>query len=404
MFGRVLAVSAAAILPALTVVAPASSATVLSGVTVAIGIITSPSEAPISGEKLDLYAWPPDAVLKVMKPGQAVPRKLLATATTNSSGHYELQVPQARLANAAVTTGYVNLEIDSADGISFLTYQASSDPQSGGPSGLATVNLGGRRSSAINCGHYPNGTAYTFQGFQFQRNRAPAWAVVGQGYIIKQRNTRNDTVSFNYTKGSSHSQNSALGIGVSGTGFNAGYTTDGSHMSTASSAEGYAAEHRNTWFRTEFNTGQYRGVCTGLPGTNVHPVKQKNCPRTFGPFNDPVHKCIWMIHSTGWSGGQTTQHPKSAPTTPRSDCRKHEAGDRYDGDHGSAIEWSQGFELGAALNIKGIDGKASFNSTTHTGYDTNAVMLYRFHHTGYLCGTNGTEATAAIIVQRANLP
>jgi hypothetical protein len=165
------------------------------------------------GEKIDLYTWPPDAVLKVMKPGQAVPRKLLATATTNSSGHYELRVPVARLTAAAVTTGYVNLEIDSADGISFFTYQASSNPQSGGPSGLTTVNLGGRRSNGINCGHYPNGTACTFQGFQFQRHRAPAWAVVGQGYIVKQRNTRGDTVSFSYTQGSSHSQDSALGSG-----------------------------------------------------------------------------------------------------------------------------------------------------------------------------------------------
>jgi hypothetical protein len=152
----------------------------------------------------------------------------------------ELQVPQARLANAAVTTGYVNLEIDAADGISFFTYQASSNPQSGEPSGR--------------------------------------------------------------------------------------------------------------------------------------------------------------------SGGQTTQHPNSAPPTPRSNCREHEAGDRYNGDHGSAIEWSHGFDLGAALNAKGVGGKISFNSTAHTGYDTNAVMVYRFHHKGYLCGTNGTEATAAIIAQRANLP
>jgi hypothetical protein len=100
-------------------------------------------------------------------------------------------------------------------------------------------------------------------------------------------------------------------------------------------------------------------------------VKQKNCPKTFGPLQAPVHKCIWMIHSTGWSGGQTTQHPKTAPRTPRADCREHEATDFFDGDHGSAIQWSQGFELGASLGIKGVDGKASFNSTAHTGYDSN---------------------------------
>jgi hypothetical protein len=333
-----------------------------------------------------------------------VPRKLLATATTDSSGRYELQVPVARLAAAAVTTGYVNLEIDSADGIWFLTYRASSNLNSGGPSGPVTVNLGGRRSNGVNCGHYPNSTPYTFQGFVFQRRRAPAWAVVGQGYILKQRNTRGDTVSFRYTQGSSHSQDSSLGIGISGKGFNAGYTTAGSHVSTVVSAEGYAAEHRGAWFRTEFNTGQYRGVCTGLRGTDVHRVKQKNCPRTFGPLHAPVHKCLWMIHPRGWFGGQSTQHPKTIPQTPRGNCAPHGAGDTYSGDRGSAIKWSEGFELGAALDIKGIEGKASFNSTAHTGYDTNAVMSFKFRRRGFLCGTNRSEAHAAILVQRASLP
>jgi hypothetical protein len=63
-------------------------------VTVATGIITSPGGAAMPGVTVDLYTWPPDAVLSAMRPGQAVPRALLATATTSSAGSYALQVPQ----------------------------------------------------------------------------------------------------------------------------------------------------------------------------------------------------------------------------------------------------------------------------------------------------------------------
>jgi len=47
------------------------------------------------------------------------------------------------------------------------------------------------------------------------------WAVVGQGYILRQRHTRGDWLTFKYTQGASHSQDSALGVGISGYGFNA---------------------------------------------------------------------------------------------------------------------------------------------------------------------------------------
>jgi hypothetical protein len=399
MWHRILAASAAAILPALLFTASAPSDAALSGVTVAVGTISSPGGAAMPGVRVDLYTWPADTVLSTMRPGQAVPRTLLATAITGSVGGYALQVPPASLSKAAAKTGYANLEIDTAAGIRLFTYQP--DPSAKQPSAPVTVNLV-RGTSAI-CGSYPDGTPYRFTGFRLQRARANAWAVVGQGYIIPQRQTRGDSLTFEYTEGSSHAQDSAMGAGISGYGFNAGYTSAGTHASTATNAEGYAPEHGNTWFRTLFKTGQFRGMCIGIAGTNVHRVRQHGqCPRKVG--RAPVHKCLWMIHSQGWFGGQSTLHPKKAPHTSRKFCAPHDPGDKFDGDHGSAVEWSQGFELGAALGIKGASLKASFNGSAHTGYDANAVMSFRFHHKGLLCGTNGSEATAAILVQRANKP
>lgn len=403
MFKRILTISAAAILPALALAAPVRSDAASSGVTVANGTITSPSGAPMPGEKVSVYTWPPDAVLAALKPGQSVPRTLLATATTSAAGRYTLQAPQAAVNAAAATTGYVNMEIDSASGFWFFTYQASPTAQSGEPSGPVTVNLGGPDSKAPTCGKKPDHHLYGFTGFKLQRDRKPTWAVVGQGYIVRSRGTKGDTVSFKYTEGSSHSQDSALGVGLSGSGSNVGFTTTGSHASTAANAEGYAAQARNTWFRTEFNVGQYRGMCIGNADERVpFQHQQGKCPKTWGRFF--VHKCIWMIHSRGWFGGATTQHPTKAPHTPRGNCAQQDPRTSFSGDHGSAIKWSKGFELAAALGIKGVGGKVSFNSTAHTGYDTNALMDFKFRHKGFLCGTNRSPAHAAILVARANRP
>lgn len=70
------------------------------------------------------------------------------------------------------------------------------------------------------------------------------------------------------------------------------------------------------------------------------------------------------------------------------------------------MDGSADFELGAALGVKGVNVKASFNGTAQTGYDANAFMQFTFgrHHGGYLCGNNGTGSTAAMLVQRNNKP
>jgi hypothetical protein len=118
-----------------------------------------------------------------------------------------------------------------------------------------------------------------------------------------------------------------------------------------------------------------------------------------------VHKCLWLVHSRGWFGGATMLHPKRAPRTPGGYCAKHAPGTSFHGDFGNAIRWSAGFELAAALHIKGVTLRLGFNGTAQTGYDSNARMKFKFpDHSGFLCGTNGSEATAAVLVQRANKP
>lgn len=74
---------------------------------------------------------------------------------------------------------------------------------------------------------------------------------------------------------------------------------------------------------------------------------------------------------------------------------------QFNNDLGNAVEWPNGFTIGAAIDIKGVNLKADYGSTAHTGYDTDAVMYFQFAHATWLCGTNGSEAKAAILESRA---
>jgi hypothetical protein len=117
-----------------------------------------------------------------------------------------------------------------------------------------------------------------------------------------------------------------------------------------------------------------------------------------------VHKCFWLVRSTGWFGGTSIVQPRQAPRTPAPTCASYLKGSKFHSDFGTAVQWSSGFSLGAALGIKGVNLKASFNGSAQTGYDANAVMDFQFGHAGFLCGTNGSNSKAAILVQRGNKP
>ena len=96
--------------------------------------------------------------------------------------------------------------------------------------------------------------------------------------------------------------------------------------------------------------------------------------------------------------------PKHSPSTPAQFCASHEADSNFGGDFGKAVEWSGGFEVGVADGLKGVSGKVTFSSSAQTGYDSNDHLAFHFDRKGYLCGTNGSEASAAILVQRSNKP
>jgi hypothetical protein len=369
-----------------------------SGTMVADGFVTGAGGAPMAGVAIDLYAWPSDAVLADMKDGQSVPTTLLASATTSTTGEYQLQVPAAQLKAAAVESGYANLEISGAGGgIWFFSYQTSSLPAH--PSSPLTINLPRRKRL---CGKGPDGV-YPNTGWVKVHQRKAASAVVGQGYIVPEKKTAGDNMRFEYNQTTNKDQSTALGVGISGYGVDAGYNTSGHSTSTASASESYPAQHKNTWFRTQFGVGQFRAECYDFTGKKVRHLKQHGqCPREYknkdGVFY--VHKCLWLVRSTGWNSGATWSHPKVIPDARY--CAKQFAGTVFNTSNATAIEWAHGWNIGASVDIKGVNLKGSYSTTAQTGYDRNAVMHFAFHHLGWMCGTNHEPPKAAQLVMRGS--
>ena len=383
-------------------IGPAASAQVPdSEMTVATGTVTTASGAAMSDETVGLYAWPQDSKLEALKSGQPVPTTLLVTATTNDAGKYILRVPATALRAAAVSSGYANLEIASAGGgFWFFPYQTGSLPTQ--PVAPVTVNLSADKGPV--CGSKgPKGQQLFFTGFFKERQRRPAPATVGQGYIGAVK-TRGDSVQFNYNQTSTHTQASTLGVGISGYGFDAGYSTTGTTVSTADQSQDFAAQSRNTWFQTYFSVAQYRGICFVSPDETIKHKKQHGqCPaKTKDATGDTVdvYKCIWLVGSTGWDGGGNIVHPKNPPSTPAKYCGPETKGITVMTSNEKAIDWSTGWDLGGSLGIKGVNLKASYSASSQTGYDSNDQMTFTFRHTGFICGTNHKPNKAAQLVMR----
>ncbi len=119
-----------------------------------------------------------------------------------------------------------------------------------------------------------------------------------------------------------------------------------------------------------------------------------------------------MVKSTGWFGPSgSVQHrirrhnhlvPIPIPHTPSKFCGFELAGGIAHTNKQQAVQWSSGFDIGASDKIKDVTLKASFSSSTQTGYDTDAEMIFTFGHQGWICGTNHDPNKAAQLVMRGH--
>lgn len=342
---RGLTSAAAALIMIFLLVDPAKATTEAANVLVANGTVTDSSGHALPGVTVDLYAWPSDHVLQGLKHGQQVPRTLIATTTTSTSGGYSLSVSSGLLHSVAVSGGYANLEVDADDAAWFFTSKVS-DPS------VASTHL-----TAAN----PDPCT----GWIYQRQLPNSWSIIGQAYILP--NATKVQVSFAYTAG----QSSTLGVGISGSDKVGSFTGDGTVSTSSTGVAGFPTlGPGNVLYRTLFRVGLYLDECSG--GRHVAEGGTR-----------------WLVRSNGWFGGENLLHPAKAPNATQ--CAPYLSGGYFKTQNERAVTWSAGF----TVTVVG------FNAQAQTGYDSSAQLNYNFWQNGLACGTNAGPYQAAQVVAKA---
>lgn len=322
-------------------------------VTVASGTATAANGSAVRDAIIDLYAWPSGKVLQALKPGQEVPRTLVATAIANSAGKFSLSLAPGTLSANAVSSGFVNLEADSGSATWFFSTDAAK------PAATAIRLTGAGTESPDYCTPWKE-----------VKNLGAQPAIVGQAYIAG--NYKHVTDSFTYTRG----QSSSLGVGISPSGKKGTFTASGTVSTSSTANQGFPTEGPgNTLFLTFFKAGVYHDVC-GTTG-KVKPD---------GASGEPHQR--YVVRSTEWVSGDKIEHPRSAPRA--NQCTPQEAGSSFQTTNERAVTWSAGFSI----------PPLGFNGQAQTGYDTSAELSFAFGSTGELCGTNDYPPGAAQVVAK----
>lgn len=340
-----------------TALAPAPQAKVI----VASGTATAANGSAVRDAIIDLYAWPSGKVLQALKPGQEVPRTLVATAIANSAGKFSLSLAPGALSANAVSSGFVNLEADSGSATWFFSTDAAK------PAATAIGLTGAGTESPEYC------TPWTEV-----KNLGAQPSIVGQAYIAS--NYKHVTDSFTYSRG----QSSSLGVGISPSGKKGTFTASGTVSTSSTANQGFPTEGPgNTLFLTFFKAGVYHDVC-GTTG-KVKPD---------GASGESHQR--YVVRSTEWASGDKIDHPVSAPSA--NQCVPELAGGSFQTSNERAVTWSAGFSI----------PPLGFNGQAQTGYDTSAQLSFVFGSTGELCGTNDIPPGAAQVVAKklssANAP
>lgn len=265
------------------------------------------------------------------------PRTLLASTTAGANGRFALRASRSALSALAAPGGYANLEADAGTSAWFFSVKAA------GPGRPVFIRL------------IDNAGPGTCGPWMFSRFVQNAWAIVGQSYVLP--NATHVTQTFVYRKG----QASTLGVGISNTGASGSYRPDGTVTATATSSINFPAfGPGNVWYLTRFRIARFMRTCMGSQE--------------------------FMVAPKGWAGGFQTRHPRTAPRTKA--CTRVPRGSRYTTGNESAVTWRTGLMVTAVR----------FNGQSHTGYDANARVVFKFGASHLVCGTTGPPARAQQLV------
>lgn len=324
------------------------------------GDLHGSDNSALAGAHVLLIAWPRQAVLSRVRPGQVAGTHIVSTTVTDGAGRFALSAAASAVAADRNDNGLVNFDVVTIAGRSMTSYSfPAAAPASSASARVALLaehaaihmRLPVTARSLSSQGVTPDDNPYTCVDHNIH-TFAPRWAIVGQTYSTSSY----DNNRFYYTHGAS----SSLGVGVSTSGSFGSFTASGTTSFSSTLSESFPERLgvSYTYFRSEFINSDFERVCTPLHGGSS--------------FVDG-----YSSRTTSYAGGTNVESLSSAPSA--GDCVAEADGSDVHVHTTKAITWTNGFDTTDSIGI---------TLSAQTGYSSEAELAYYYHHNGSLCGVS----------------
>ncbi|CAN7445032.1 hypothetical protein LJR045_002936 [Microbacterium sp. LjRoot45] len=328
-----------------------------------IGTAKNVAGAAFPNARVELIAWPSNAVLSGLAYDADVPTKVVAVDRTSSSGSFKLTPSVTSLYPYASAEGFVDFEVVVfADGYQSSQFLEStpvpSNPNARSAEASAatlSTSLGTFTMSASTDTHAnstgdatlaPDPLKFSSCGWRKRDSAGAKWVAVGAAYVKK----TGITAKFTYRTNSE----SKLGIAVRMGGSAGAWRASGTSTVTVDSTDGFPLLTGNAsrrW-RTQWEYFNFKRRCG-----------QEE-----------------MVRAVNFIGGTSSVSLSGTPSTVGL-CAQYEAGSDKEKTNGTASTFTGGVDLGPAI---GIDVNAQSN------YSSNTKIFIDFTSAATLCGTTGT--------------
>lgn len=319
----------------------AQAATQSAKVVVSGAVLTSTGKAA-AGATVVIHAWPDQAVIQALKPGQKVPWVLVGTGSADASGKYSISVPVAKLAPEE-SYGVVNLEADTSSSTYFFPVAVTrNDGDAYMPSANVVADLTATPGVTPAT---PGWSGCAGDGWNYVKDLGEHLATVGETYVL----TSHATQHFVYKVG----QSSTIGVGTSASGKYGSFKDWGTFSWSTNLRESFATfgANKSMWYRSLFNFGEY--TCRILGYT------------------------FYATHVNGYDGGTYYEKPSSIPNPPGKNCVRQGPDTTAGTESTAAVTWTRSLGVGSGFG---------FWSSVQTGFDRSAKVQYSFSAWRSLCG------------------
>lgn len=330
------------------------SASSLKGQLIASGRVTNSHDQPVSGAQVRLFAWPTQAVVTKLKPGDRVPLRVVGSASSAADGSYAIRLASpSGLLTSSSPQGVVNLEIVASHGSAGMGSFSFSRKMVQVNGHAKLVTLFGKRNPAaavvqqtaairLHSNATVNAQATSsLCALDLVAVYSARPGVVGSSYS---RYAGENTQWFTYGVG----QSTSIGVGVSASDQYGSFSASGSYSVSSSGSQTWptASSPISLHYLTEFRPALYKWTC--------NPEYQEQAYE--------------------WAAGATTTTTSPPDATY---CVPENAGAKFAKSTTQAFIFSSGFSM-----------PAGFSAHTLTGYDSTAVIHYTYITSGRLCGFN----------------